>query len=165
MAPAETPTVTPTEAPPTKKPQKTKRPKPTPTPATWTSAYRSHVCNAIGYLADSKAHVDGVAARFGAGDGPGARQEAFTVVSLAGQAIGEIGAAKAWSPGDDLTAMIGTSANSIGQGASRFLDGLTSVDRGVMGDGMAAMNSGADQLAQARVALAVLATTYGPAGC
>lgn len=165
MAPAATPTVTPTEAPPTKKPRKTKKPKPTPTPETWTPAYRAHVCAAIGYLADSKAHVDAVAARFGAGDGPGSRNEAFNVVSLAGQASNEIGAAKAWAPGDDLKVLISESASSIGQGAGRWLDGFTSLDRGVMGTGMTAMQVGADQLAQARVALATLATTYGPAGC
>lgn len=165
VAPAATPTVTPTEAPPTKKPRKTKKPKPTPTPETWTPAYLSHVCNAIGYLADSKAHVDAVAARFGAGDGPGSRQEAFNVVQLAGQASGEIGATKAWSPGDDLKALISASATGIGQGAGQWLDGFTSLNRGVMDGGMAAMQAGAAQLAQARVELAALATTYGPAGC
>ena len=165
VAPAATPAAAPTEAPPTKKPRKTKKPKPTPTPETWSPAYRSHVCNAIGYLADSKAHVDAVAARFGVGDGPGSRTEAFTVVQLAGQASGEIGAAKAWPPGDNLKALLSASASGIGQGAGRWLDGFTSLDHDVMGTGMAAMQTGADQLAQARIELAALATTYGPAGC
>lgn len=159
------PTASPTEAPPTKKPRKTKKPKPTPTPETWTPAYLSRVCAALGYLEGSKAHVDAVAGRFGAGDGPGARNEAFTVVSLAGQAAGEINATKAWSPGDALKAEVLTSASSIGQGAGRWLDGFTSLDQGVMGAGMTAMQTGADQLAQARVELARLATIYGPAGC
>ena len=159
------PTASPTEAPPTKKPRKTKKPKPTPTPEVWTPAYRSHVCAAIGYLAATKAHVDGVAARFGAGDGPGAKQEAFAVLSLAGQASGEIGAAAKWAPGDDLKALLSASAGTLGQGAGRWLDGFTSLDTGVMGAGTAAMNAGADQLAQARDAMDGLALTYGPSGC
>ena len=101
----------------------------------WTPAYRAHVCAAIGDLADTKSHVDAVAARFAAADAPGARKEAFNVVSLAGQASGESARPRRGPRGTTSRRCIKTSADSLGQGASRWLDGLTSLDADVMGSG------------------------------
>ena len=160
-----TPTASPTEAAPTKKPKKTKKPKPTPTPEVWSPAYRSHVCAAIGYLTDTKAHADGAAARLAANQAPQARTEAFEVIALAVKASDAVGATKAWPPGDDLKGLLDTSARTLGDGATHFLAGLTALDFDVMHAAQAEMNTGGDQLAQAHVVLAGLSATYGPAGC
>ncbi len=164
--PTATPTVDPpTAAPPTKKPAKTKKPKPTPTPETWTEAYRSHVCSAVGSLTDAQPHLDAAAARLSQQNYPGARAEAYQIVALALQATDQISAAKAWPPGDEVMALLTASANSIGHGASTLIDGMASLDAIVMHAGGAEMDAGNEQLAQAKAAVEGLAATYGPAGC
>jgi outer membrane biosynthesis protein TonB len=165
VPPTVAPVELPTEAPPTKKPRKTKKPKPTPTPETWSKAYRSHVCAAITYLDESKTHVDGGVGRVQAGDAPGAKAEGLKAVALAVQASGEIGAAAAWSPGDTLKGLLSDSASTISQGASHWLDGLAAINFGAMDAAQAEMALGADKLSQAKIAVGALETTYGPAGC
>jgi hypothetical protein len=162
---APTPTPSPTEAPPTKKPKKTKRPKPTPTPEVWSEGYRSHVCAAIGYLSDTKAHVDGAATQLAGSHAPQARAEAFEVIALTVKASDSIGAAKAWPPGDELEGKIGDSIKTLGNGATHFLAGLAALDFDVMHAASAEMDGGGEQLGQAEVILAGLSATYGPAGC
>ena len=104
--PTPTPSPTPTEPPPTKAPKPTKKPKPTPTPVAWSAAYRAHMCAAVGYLSDTKAHVEGVVARLQASDTPHSRAEAFHIVALVVQANGEIAPIKGWPPGDELKQML-----------------------------------------------------------
>lgn len=165
-----TPTPTPTEnpptvAPPTKKPAKTKKPKPTPTPVTWSEAYRSHVCSAIGSLSDAKTHLDAVAAKLAQQNYPQARAEAYQIVALALQATNEIPTVKAWPAGEVLVGLLTDSANSIGHGASQLIDGMASLDVNVMHAAGAEMDTGNGQLDQAKAALQELSLTYGPAGC
>ena len=163
VAPTETPS--PTVAPPTKKPKKTKKPKPTPTPEVWTEAYRSHVCAALGYLSDTKAHVDGAATELAAGHAPQARAEAFEVIALTVKASDSVGATKAWPPGDELKGKLEDVIKTLGDGATHFQAGLTALDYDVMHAASAEMGTGGDQMAQAQVVLAGLSATYGPAGC
>ena len=61
--------------------------------------------------------------------------------------------------------MLASSAGSLGDGATQFLDGLTSLDYDAMGKGQAQMATGGDELAQAEATIATLSATYGPAGC
>ena len=165
-----TPTATPTEdpptvAPPTKKPAKTKKPKPTPTPVTWSEAYRSKVCGAIGSLSDAKTHLDAAAAKLSQQNYPQARAEAYQIVALALQASNDIPTVKSWPAGEVLVGRLTDSANSIGHGASQLIDGMASLDVNVMQAAGAEMDTGNGQLDQAKAALQELSLTYGPAGC
>lgn len=162
---APTPTVEPTKAPPTKKPKKTKKPKPTPTPEVWKPAYTAHVCAAVGYLSDTKAHLDTANGLIGAQNYPKARSEVFEIVSLAVKASDEVAAAPAWAPGEALIGWLNASATSLGKGASQLIDGMAALDVEIMEAGHAAMTTGGVQLANATSAIDTLSATYGPAGC
>ena len=162
---APTPTVEPTKAPPTKKPKKTKKPKPTPTPEVWKPAYTAHVCAAVGYLSDTKAHLDAANGLIGAQNYPKARSEVFEIVSLAVKASDEVAAAPAWAPGEELIGWLNASATSLGKGASQLIDGMAALDVEIMEAGSAAMTTGGVQLANATSAIDTLSATYGPAGC
>ena len=162
---APTPTVEPTKAPPTKKPKKTKKPKPTPTPEIWKPAYTAHVCAAVGYLSDTKAHLDAANGLIGAQNYPKARSEVFEIVSLAVKASDEVAAAPAWAPGDEMIGWLKASSSSLGKGASQLIDGMAALDVEVMDAGSAAMTTGGVQLGNAQAAIAGLSATYGPAGC
>ena len=170
VAPTVTVTPDPTVAPPTKKPKKKrKKPKPTPTPAptpvTWQPAYTARVCAAVGYLSDTKPHLDTANALIGAQNYPRARSEVFEIVSLAVKATDEIAAAPEWGPGAELISWLNASASSLGKGGGRLIDGMAALDTAVMQAGTAEMNTGGVQLAQARAAIDGLSATYGPAGC
>jgi hypothetical protein len=162
---APTPTTEPTVAPPTKKPKKTKKPKPTPTPETWKPAYTAHVCAAVAYLSDTKAHLDIANGLIGAQNYPRARSEVFEIVSLAVKAADEVSAAPAWAPGEELISWLKSSASSLGKGASRLIDGMAALDAEVMQAGSAEMATGGVQLANAEAAIDGLSAIYGPAGC
>jgi hypothetical protein len=170
--PTVAPTVTrePTAAPPTKKPKKKHgKPKPTPTPAptpeTWKPVYTARVCAAVGYLSDTKEHIDTANGLIDAKNYPRARSEVFEIVSLAVKATDEIAAAPAWAPGDELISWLNASASSLGKGAGRLIDGMAALDVAMMQAGSAEMDTGGVQLTQARAAIDGLSTTYGPAGC
>ena len=162
---APTPTVEPTAPPPTKKPKKTKKPKPTPTPDVWKAAYTDRVCAAVAYLSETKGHLDTANGFIGAQNYPKARSEVFEIVSLAVKASDEVAAAPAWTPGEELIGWLSASASSLGNGGSRLIDGMASLDVEIMQAGSAEMTTGGVQLANAEAAIDGLSAIYGPAGC
>ena len=137
-----------------------------PTPVTWSDAYRSKVCAAIGFVVRREDARRCRRGQTGPAELPASeRAEAYQIVALALQASNDIPTAKSWPAGEVLVGLLADSANSIGHGASQLIDGMASLDVNVMQAAGAEMDTGNGQLDQAKAALQELSLTYGPAGC